>query len=61
MRWSSVKGDISSSGISIYTLNEKGQIDAAFTEWNPLNILRKTGFLPEGLGDQGGIKLQSKG
>src|SRR5262249_1909079 len=60
VRWSSVKGEITSSGISIYTLNERGQIDGAFTEWNPLNILRKTGFLPEGLGDEGGIRLQSE-
>jgi hypothetical protein len=61
VRWSSVKGDTTSSGISIYTLNEKGQIDAAFTEWNPMNILRKTGYLPEGLGDQPAIRLQPEG
>jgi hypothetical protein len=60
VRWSSVKGNVTSSGISIYTLNEKGQIDGAFTEWNPMNILRTTGYLPEGLGDQGGIQLQTK-
>lgn len=59
VRWSAVKGDTNSSGISIYTLNKRGQIDGAFTEWNPLNILRQTGYLPEGLGDQGGIRLQS--
>lgn len=60
VRWSSVKGDITSSGITIYTINREGLIDGAFTEWNPMNILRRTGYLPEGLGDEGGIRLQSK-
>jgi hypothetical protein len=58
VRWSAVKGEVKSSGISIYEINKDGQIDAAFTEWNPLNILRIAGFLPEGLGDQGEIRLR---
>jgi hypothetical protein len=57
VRWSARKGDVTSSGITIYDINRQGQIDLAFTEWNPLNILRATGHLPEGLGDQGGLRL----
>jgi hypothetical protein len=58
VRWSAVKGETTSSGITIYDINKRGQIDRAFTEWNPLNILRNTGRLPEGLGDQGGMRLR---
>lgn len=58
VRWSAVKGETTSSGITIYDINKRGQIDRAFTEWNPLNILRNTGRLPDGLGDKGGMRLR---
>jgi hypothetical protein len=51
VRWSARKSENTSSGISIYAINEKGQIAGAFTEWNALGILRSAGFLPEGIGE----------
>ena len=52
VRWHAKKSEHTSSGISIYEVNEKGELARAFTEWNALAIQKSAGFLPEGVGDK---------